>query len=352
MPARRATELQHANREREPGAACRAPLSRPCFGWRGLWLGAVPAARRRCRQRPHRRPRHRPDRRGRTAAHRRRPHPGFGRARRRRHRAPHRGARARGRQPLGGVRARQYRRRADRPADRRAALPDGRLRPVLARSRPVARRHRDAERGRAARAAGFGDRRHLPRHARSRHGRDLRAGASLRQPAAALSVGARRLQGQGQFLHALLRHRHRHFRIAGAVPDHPVRGEGLGDVPGRRGARLGGAGLYRHRFRILGQGVRHVGRRRAHLARDRRMRAGRDPAGVPVRLSQSQSLACALRPHHHRLARRPRGADRGRLVRSGGRVRHRALLARRRRRSAGLRWWCCCRRTASTARCC
>ena len=44
---------------------------------------------------------------------------------------------------------------------------------------------------------------------------------------AALSVGAGRLQGQGQLLHALPRHRHRHRRPAGAVPDHPVRREGL-----------------------------------------------------------------------------------------------------------------------------
>ncbi len=56
-------------------------------------------------------------------------------------------ARARARHQLGGVRARQLRRRADRPADRRAALPHGRLRPVLARSRPVAHRHHHAVAG-------------------------------------------------------------------------------------------------------------------------------------------------------------------------------------------------------------
>jgi diguanylate cyclase (GGDEF)-like protein/PAS domain S-box-containing protein len=50
---------------------------------------------------------------------------------RRRHRAPHAAAGARGLDQLGGVRARQFRRRADRPADRRAALPHGRLGPVL-----------------------------------------------------------------------------------------------------------------------------------------------------------------------------------------------------------------------------
>ena len=288
----------------------------------------------------------------RAAEDRKRPRPGLDRARPRRHRAAHRGARPRGRQFLGGVRARQYRRRADRPPDRRAALPHGRVRPVLARSRPVARRDRDAERGRTPGAAGLGHRRRLPHHARSRIGRDLRAGAALRQAAAALSVGAGRLQGQDQLLHALLRHRHRHLRTAGAVPHHPVRGEGLGDVPGGRRARLGGARLYRHRFRILGQGVRHVGGRRAHLARDRRMRAGGDAARLSVRLSQSQPLARALRAHHHRLARRPRRADRGRALRSGGRLRHRALLARGCRLSRASRSWCCFRRRASTARCC
>ena len=37
--------------------------------------------------------------------------------------------------------------------------------------------------------------------------------------------------------------------------------------PGRRRARLGGARLYRHRFRILGQGLRSLRRHRARLAR-------------------------------------------------------------------------------------
>ena len=42
------------------------------------------------------------------------------------------------------------------------------------------------------------DRRHLPHHARSRHRHHLRGRAAHRQAAAALSVGARRLQGQDQ----------------------------------------------------------------------------------------------------------------------------------------------------------
>ena len=173
--------------------------------------------------------------------------------------------------------------------------------------------------------------RHLPRHARSRHGHHLRRRIAHRQAAADLSVGAGRLQGQGQLLHAVLRHRHRHRRPAGAVPHHPVRGEGLGDVPGRRRARLGGAHLHRHRLRILGQGVRHVGRRRARLARLRRGHPVGDAAGVPVRLSQFVALARALRPHHHRLAGRARCLDRGRGVRSRRRLRYRAHVACRHR---------------------
>ena len=42
------------------------------------------------------------------------------------------------------------------------------------------------------------DRRHFPRHARSRHGHHLRGRTAHRQAAADLSVGAGRLQGQGQ----------------------------------------------------------------------------------------------------------------------------------------------------------
>ena len=154
------------------------------------------------------------------------------------------------------------------------------------------------------------------------------ARAARRAAAAALSVGARRLQGQGQLVHALPRHRHRHRRPARAVPHHPVRREGLGDVSGRRGARLGGAGLHRHRFRFLGQGVRPLGRHRAGLARLGRGDPGGDAGGVPVRLSQPQPLARALRAHHRRLAGVPRRAHRGRGVQSGGRVGRRAHVAR------------------------
>ncbi len=150
---------------------------------------------------------------------------------------------------LGGVRAVQFRRRTDRPADRDPALPDGRLRTVLARSRIVARRCRsrrvraNVPNGRIRRLRIFSASRSIPARS-SPYVVEL----AHRQTAAALSVGAGRLQGQDQFLHALLRHRHRHRRIAGAVPDHPVRRQGQRDVSGRRRARLGGAGLYRHRL--------------------------------------------------------------------------------------------------------
>ena len=197
-----------------------------------------------------------------------RPHPGVDRARTGRHRAAHGRARARGQSQLGGVRARQFRQRADRPADRRSALPAGGLGIAVARPRAFARGDHHVER-RPSRAPGRDRRRRLPHHARSRRGDDLRRRAAHQQADADLSVGAGRLQGQDQQHHALLRHRDRHLRPARALPHHPVRGEGQRDVPGRRRAELGGAGLYRHRLRLLGQGVRHVGGRRADLARVR-----------------------------------------------------------------------------------
>ena len=199
---------------------------------------------------------------------------------------------------------------------------------VVARPRPVAHGQHHAELGRPAGPPGFAERRHLPHHARSRHGDHLRGRAAHRPAAAALSVGAGRLQGQDQLVHALPRHRHRHRGPARAVPHHPVRREGLGDVSGGRRARLGGAGLYRHRLRILGQGVRPLGRHRACLARLGRGDPRRDAGGVSVRLSQPQPLARALRAHHGRLARVPRRAHGGRGVQSGGRLRRRAPVAR------------------------
>ena len=77
-----------------------------------------------------------------------------------------------------------------------------------------------------------------------------------------------------------------------------------------------------------------------------------DAAGLPVRLSQSQPLACALCAHHPGLARRPRRADRGRAVRSGDRLGHRAHLAGADRGARASAWSSTFRRTASTARCC
>ena len=101
--------------------------------------------------------------------------------------------------------------------------------------------------------------------------------------------------------------------------------------PGRRRARLGGAGLHRHRLRLLGQGVRHVVGRRAHLARLGRGDPGGHAAGVPVRLSQSRPLACALHAHHARLARGPCRAGGDRADRRLDRLRHRAAVAGRHR---------------------
>ena len=97
--------------------------------------------------------------------------------------------------------------------------------------------------------------------------------------------------------------------------------------PAAAGLVVGGAGLYRHRLRLLGQGARHVVRRRARLARVGRSDPRRDAAGVPVRLSQSQPLARALLAHHRRLARLPRLAGGAGAVRSAGGLRHRPHLA-------------------------
>ena len=102
--------------------------------------------------------------------------------------------------------------------------------------------------------------------------------------------------------------------LLGAVPDHSVCGQGQHHVPGRSGAELGGAGLYRDRFRLLGQGVRHVVGRRAGMAGIGRSDPGGDTPCVFVRLPQPQSLARSLCPHYRGLARVSRRADRGGLV--------------------------------------
>ena len=167
--------------------------------------------------------------------------PGFDRARPRRHRPAHRG---RGqRRPLdrrlGRLRARQHHRRTARPPDRRAAFPAGELRPVLARSRLEPHRCDHAQRGFRARPPGQPRRRRVPDHAQPRRGRHLRRRTGLAKAAAGLSVGPRGLQGHGQLLHALSRHRHRHRRPAGAVPDHPFRRQGNLDVSRDGRARPG-----------------------------------------------------------------------------------------------------------------
>ncbi len=130
--------------------------------------------------------------------------------------------------------------------------------------------------------------------------------------------------------------------------------KGSRHVPGRRRARLGGSHLYRHRLRILGQGVRHVGRRRARLARLRRGDPVGDAAGFPVRLSESQSR-WHVRYAHITIAwlavlGRP---DRASLLFDpAGRRRHRAHVARSASRCLASRCSSTSRRTVMTAPCC
>jgi hypothetical protein len=102
-------------------------------------------------------------------------------------------------------------------------------------------------------------------------------------------VGARRLQGQGQQLHALPRHRDRHRRPARAVPHHPVRGQGQRDVSRRRRARLVGV-TYRGRFRFWGKDMSAGANGMAYSASLFRGNAG------PLSRSEPEPLARPLRP--------------------------------------------------------
>ena len=139
------------------------------------------------------------------------------------------------------------------------------------------------------------------------------------------------LQGYGQFLHAVPRHRHRHRRPAGAVPDHPFRGQGNLDVPGDGRAVLGGACLYLRRFRLPQQGHRDLARQRADLARRHRGRRWRRPSCVFL------FAYLNLNRWHGHFSYGALRLDRSALVliagvavvRPGGRRRHRAPLLRR-----------------------
>ena len=139
-------------------------------------------------------------------------------------------------------------------------------------------------------------RRRVPHHARSRR-RPSPMWPSCAPPNLPQITlwAARRLQGQAHQPHPLQGHRDRHRGPAGAVPHHRLRGAGRGHLPGRGGARLGGAGLCLHRFRLLAPAVRRRRRGRPGVARRRRGGAGGDAARLPLRLSQPQPLARALR---------------------------------------------------------
>ena len=134
-----------------------------------------------------------------------RPHPGVDRARRRRHRPADRGqrARARGAARLDRLRADQRFRRAIDPPYRSPALPFRRLRPRLARSRLVANRDHHRQSGRGPRTRGQRGGGRFPLDPRSGNDRDLCRGTAHADAAAALFVGARRVQGQVDQPHAL-----------------------------------------------------------------------------------------------------------------------------------------------------
>ena len=154
-------------------------------------------------------------------------------------------------------------------------------------------------------------------------------------------------------LHALLRHRHRHRRSARAVSHDPLRRQGLDHVSGRRRTRLGGSHLYRHRLRLLGQGIRHVGGRGARMARLRRGHPVGDAAGFSLRLSQSRRAGtCVTRTSRSPGWRHlPRWSP-SRVFDPAVACRHRADVARGHRGVWASRLSSIFRRTASIARCC
>ncbi len=277
--------------------------------------------------------RHRSDPRGRALQRPGRPHSGLHRAGRRRHRPAHRGQRARGRRAAGvdRVRADQRFRRAADPPDRRAPLPLRRLGRRLARSRILAHHHDHREPGPGAGAGGQPPGGRVPADPRSGHDSDLRRRAAHAVAAAALSVGAGRLQGQVDQPHALRGHTDRHRGPARAVPDDRVRRARGDDLSGGRGARLGGVRLCLHRLRLLAEDVRPRGRLGADLARRRRSDHRRHPDRIPVRLSQPAPLARALHAFRARLARADGGGRRALGVQRAGRGRRRPHLDRDRR---------------------
>ncbi len=214
---------------------------------------------------------------GRALQRPRRSDPGLDRARRRRHRAADRGQRARSRRTalVDRFRPHQRFRRAADPPDRRPAFPSGRLRRRLARSRLVAHHDHHREPGPGSRAGGQPAGRRVPPDARSGNDRDLCRRIAHAVAAAALSLGAGRVQGQVDQPHALRGHSDRHRRPSRPVPDHRVRRARGDDLPGRGRARLGGVRLCLHRLRFLAEDVRPRGRVRADLARGRSRRRSR-----------------------------------------------------------------------------
>jgi len=159
-------------------------------------------------------------------------------------------------------------------------------------------------------------RRHLPHHARSRRRHHLCRRAADRQAAAALSVGARRLQGQGQLVHVVPGHRDRHFRIAGVGADHPVRGQGQHHVSRRR--RIGVAVLV-----YIGVDFGFWGKVLDMSNNAERIWRAAGEAILAATLLvflfaylNSEPLACALFPYHGRLGGLSRLAGGAGVVRS------------------------------------
>ena len=278
--------------------------------------------------------RHRSDRRCRAFRRARRPHPGFDRPWPRRHRSPHRGERAGSGRAAGldRLRAHQRFRRAADATGGCAAFSLCRFGHHLAGPRLGAHHDHHRQPGQRARARRRARRRCISVDARPRNDRHLRRRTAHAVAAPALSLGARRVQGQRRQPDPLPGHPDRHRRPARAVPDDRVRGARRVGVSRRGRSRLGGVRLCLHRLRVLAQDLRLRRRFRADLAGRGRGDDRGDLDRLPVRLPQSAPVACALPAHRHGLAALDDDRRRPFRLQRAGRGRGRADFDRQRRR--------------------
>ena len=127
--------------------------------------------------------------------------------------------------------------------------------------------------------------------------------------AAPQSVGPERLPGQAAGPHVVQRRAARHHRPARHLPHRDLRRQSPRHLPGHRARRLGGAGLFLRRFRLLEQDVPGGPRPHRALSRGGRSGARREPRAVPLHLPPHRALARLDQDLVLGLDRRPIRAD-------------------------------------------